>query len=424
VSRPTDRAGVSGLRRRFGSAGVAATVILLGLSVRVPAVAADLAPTPANGTFELDGRGYGHGRGMSQWGARGAADSGLTWQQILAFYYPGTSLTGDGGGSIRVWISADADQEMRVDPGQGLRLSNAGSTVDLPPDRIYRVVRSGAVQQLQYWDGARYQGYDHPSATGSTLELAPVAGLLRLVMPDGSRLQLRGVLRAVSDGDGLRSVAVMPMEDYLRGVVPAEMPSGWHLEALTAQAVAARSYAARLRADAGGRGWDTCDTVACQVFRGTATYFPDGTVGRGETPRTDEAVGRSAGQVLTHGAAGRRSIAFTEFSASNGGWTAAGGQPYLPAKPDPYDGYHPSAEQSWSASVPAARIESAYPSVGSLQGLEVTRRDGNGDWGGRVLEVRLTGSRGSALVTGAALRSALGLRSTWWIVTQPSTDSR
>ena len=72
---------------------------------------------PANGNLQLTGHGYGHGHGMSQYGAQGAALQGLTYQQILAFYYPGTTLA-TGTGAMRVLISADTDNDVRVRPGQ------------------------------------------------------------------------------------------------------------------------------------------------------------------------------------------------------------------------------------------------------------------------------------------------------------------
>jgi SpoIID/LytB domain protein len=184
------------------------------------------------------------------------------------------------------------------------------------------------------------------------------------------------------------------------------------------------------------RAWDLCDTTPCQVFRGTGLYAPDGTLLEPyEHPRSDTAIAATAGTVLTWTSAGTTSITFTEFSAANGGMTAAVSVPYQVAKPDPYDGCIPSSAHAWTRDVAVSRIESAYPSVGSYRSNEVLARVGLGEWGGRVTSVRISGRRGTVTVTGEALRFALGLRSTWfrsgvtahpvtWTGTEPPTLGR
>jgi peptidoglycan hydrolase-like amidase len=105
--------------------------------------------------------------------------------------------------------------------------------------------------------------------------------------------------------------------------------------------------------------------------------------------------------------------AFTQFASSSGGWTSAGSVPYLPAKADPYDGWSGNPVHSWSTTIDDATIESAWSAVGNLTRIAVTDRDGNGQWGGRLVSVTLTGSSGKVVVSGDTFRSALGLRSTW-----------
>jgi stage II sporulation protein D len=101
----------------------------------------------------------------------------------------------------------------------------------------------------------------------------------------------------------------------------------------------------------------------------------------------------------------------TPSGAANGGWSAAGTKPYLVAQADPYDRVIPNGASSWTSSVPVASIEAKWPSIGSYRQLRVLSRDGNGEWGGRVLQAAVDGSAGSVTVTGATIRSALGLRS-------------
>src|SRR5690606_20858164 len=116
------------------------------------------------------------------------------------------------------------------------------------------------------------------------------------------------------------------------------------------------------------------------------------------------AVAATAGKYLAYGG----KPAFTQFSASNGGYTVAGSQPYLVAAPDPYDAY-----PTWTVTLTKAAIEAKYPTIGTLTGLAVTR-DGKGSYGGRVVTVTVQGTKGSTSVSGATFRSQWGLKSTLW----------
>ena len=113
---------------------------------------------PANGVLKLTGHGYGHGHGMSQYGARGAARQGLTHRQILAFYYPGTTVA-TAGGTIRVLITADTDNDVRVVPASGLRVREVGGSPSytLPtPARTttWRLRTVGGKTVLDYYNGS------------------------------------------------------------------------------------------------------------------------------------------------------------------------------------------------------------------------------------------------------------------------------
>ena len=109
---------------------------------------------PASGTLALTGHGYGHGHGMSQYGAQGAALKGLTYSQILAFYYPGTTL-GTAGGNIRVLISADTDNDVRVLPATGLEVREVGTGTSYTLARDGRHRDLAAAQHGERRDGAR-----------------------------------------------------------------------------------------------------------------------------------------------------------------------------------------------------------------------------------------------------------------------------
>jgi SpoIID/LytB domain protein len=228
-------------------------------------------------------------------------------------------------------------------------------------------------------------------------------GPLTLWTPAGAR-SYRGVLRAVapSAGSAVRdTVNVVSLDGYVRGVVASEMPVSWSMEAVKAQAVAARTYATWSRNENLDRYWHICDTTSCQVYGGASA----------EHPASNRAVDATRGEIRTY----QGDPAFTQFSSSNGGWASAGSVPYLPAKRDPYDGWSGNPNHSWAVKVTDARIEKAFPSVGNLRRIVVTRRDGHGQWGGLVVTLVLDGRRANATLSGDAFRSAFGLRSTWFI---------
>ena len=171
---------------------------------------------------------------------------------------------------------------------------------------------------------------------------------------------------------------------------------------MRAQAVAARTYAAYERRDHRGDRYDTCDTDSCQVYSGYD----------GEHPKSNAAVRATARKVLTYGGG----LAFTQFSSSNGGYTVAGSVhgepvPYLPARPDPFDHGHP--EDPWSVTVPAVDITRNWADTGDLVSIEVLATDA----GGRVTQLRVTGTGAVHDVSGETFRSWLGLRSTLFRIT-------
>jgi SpoIID/LytB domain protein len=204
----------------------------------------------------------------------------------------------------------------------------------------------------------------------------------------------------------------VPVEDYLRGVVPRESPASWAdagggrgAQALQAQAVAARSYSLSSQ-------WTsyatTCDTTSCQVYGGTYQRSQStGAVTSLEDRRSDAAISATAGLVRrTAGGA----VARTEFSSSTGGWTAGG---VYPAVEDKGDAVAANPNRSWSVLMSRATISSRL-GVGEVRSLAVTRRNGLGPDGGRVLEVTARTATGDVVLTGGAVRSRLGLKSDWF----------
>ena len=170
--------------------------------------------------------------------------------------------------------------------------------------------------------------YTKPNAVKRHALLSIEKGRHVVVGTSGSRgTWYRGTIRLVRENNTLFDVRNhVPLEEYLRGVVPRESPAYWEMDALKAQAVAARSYV--LAEIAGNSAGLTCDTTACQVYGGRAAVDRDGNVVEArEHQRTDQAVSDTRGEVRTYNGA----VAFTQFSATNGGWSTDGGRPYLVA---------------------------------------------------------------------------------------------
>lgn len=370
---------------------LAALATVLPLAVVPVATSSPAAAAPTS--WSLEGYGNGHGRGMSQWGAEGAASKGLTYRQILAFYYPGTSV-GTAKGAVRVLLTAATRPGLVIDHRKGLtvRSTRTGTSYPLERKDAWRWRLSGSADNSTTVVSVR--GKD----TGWTVvrripgEAEFMATSMRLYLGSGAKVY-RGRLRSAAV-DGKRVVVnVLSMDNYLKGVVPLEVYPTWHRAALRAQAVAARTYAAFER-DAGGRGhFDVYDTTQSQVYGGVGA----------EVASTTAAVAATAGEVRTYGG----KPAFTQFSSSNGGWTVAGTQAYLKAKQDTYDPLRP-----WTDTVTAAEVQRAWPAVGTVTGLAVTERDGNGRYGGRALSVRITGTKKTLTVDGSDFRSRMGLFST------------
>jgi len=353
-------------------------------------------PTPA--TITITGDGYGHGKGMSQYGAYGAARQGLTFKQIVTFYYPSTAL-GETGCQVKVLISADDDRDLVVDAARGLTVRALASgrswKPDVPRASRWRILPSGSRTQISY----RTSGWHSWRTVRGDVQLSAGSRPLTLRTPDGP-VAYRGALRSTFRNDTRVTVNVVPMESYVRGVVPSEMYAPWPQQALRAQAVASRTYAAYEREHTSNTAYDLCDTAACQAYGGYTA----------EAASSDDAVAATARRIVTYQGA----TAFAQFSASNGGWTVAGQFPYLPAQQDPYEGTSKDYYR-WSVTLTDADIEKAF-NLEDLTSIGIETRDGNdrdAGRGGRVDTVRLVSSGGfDGTVSGEKFRSKFGMRST------------
>jgi stage II sporulation protein D len=363
--------------RRLALVAVAAAA-LLG-----PGGASPQSPPPDTvtvTTFVISGRGWGHGVGMSQWGAYGYAKHGFTYDRILAHYYPGTKLATAPVTRIKVLL---------VDRGRRIIVSSSD------PFRVQDA--TGAVHDLAAGNypltatlSLRLDPAEPPQVLPGPLTFLPGKSPLWLAHP------YRGALIVSADGKTISVVNSLALESYVRGVVSSEMPHDWPLEAVKAQAVAARSYALAHRR---GGAFDVFSDTRDQVYGGILA----------ETPVGQQAVAETARQVLTYDG----KVANTYFFSSSGGRTAAVTDvfqsakptPYLVAVPDPYDTASPY--HTWGpVPVPAATAgrKLKVPGLDGLQPVPPT---------GRAVSVVATGRDGDVTVPAGQVRNALGLRSTW-----------
>jgi SpoIID/LytB domain protein len=392
----------------------------------------------------LDGRGNGHGYGLSQWGAYGyAVDFGWSSAQILDHYYGGTVAgTVALDTTITVRMQHLDDQQTAVVNPNGLLV------VDGVVGGPWKSVLAREVSPSVYAVWARSDAQvcpaasDDPTALGWTLVAgalgAPVNirtqadvattsndDLVAVCEPSGNVRSYRGVIRATNGTAGEnRTVNELPIEHYLRAVIAKEMSPSWAnagggrgAQALQAQAVAARSYALASNRYSYAK---TCD-LDCQFYRGAAYRTSvGGPYIQVEYPSTDAAVAATAGVVRRVGDTSGI-IALTMFAASNGGWTstvvgtplASANMPF-PAVVDEGDATALNPRHRWTATLTAAAIAAKYPSIGTFSSVTILARNGFGEWGGRVTLMRVNGTTGSVTVTGDAFRSAFGLTSTWF----------
>ncbi|RNL78594.1 SpoIID/LytB domain-containing protein [Nocardioides marmorisolisilvae] len=369
------------------------------------------------GTTTFTGHGFGHGRGMSQYGARGRAIKAWKASSILNFYYPGTTLS-NASGDIRIWLKGDIDSDTIVLPKAGLSITDSatGKTYKLPTTigaTSWRLTGSGASSgfKLSYSKNGWHSYLPGGHSLSGYGEFRTSAYTITVKMPGGNK-SYRGAIQR-RNGHTINRTS---FDSYVKGVVAAEMPPTWPMEALKSQAIAARTFGAYSKATSSGPSdtWNVDDTTNYQVYGGLAA----------ETSRTNQAVVGTAGKILTYaGAPDNGGPAYTQFSSSNGGWTVAGDtKPYLVAAQDTYEQYGSNPYANWTYAPSQSTLQTKLEAlasdkgtdIGTLKYLQVVDRDGHGEWGGRVLDIRLIGTKASIVVGGSDLRFAIGLRSTWF----------
>lgn len=218
----------------------------------------------------------------------------------------------------------------------------------------------------------------------------------------------RGALELRHKGGGLTAVNIVPVDDYLRSVVPEEMPVDWPAEAIKAQSVAARSFALASRGRHAGEGYDLCTTTHCQLYTGTAA----------EKSASNAAIKATRGEVLTYGGKPIEAL----FHTDSGGMTENSEDvwgshvSYLRAAKDT-----PTKTMPWTKTISRVDLERKLAAKGhdigkvrslALSPLAIGRAAKDRTASGRVKTMTVKGTKGTATLSGTTWRSLLGLKST------------
>jgi len=430
-----------------GSAGLLCFLVLGSLLTLAVLLGGPVSSAQAADEFVFVGRGEGHGVGMSQWGAWEMAREGYSFGQILAFYYPGTTLQPvsevaglDPETVLKVRLSANPPVDNSTSFSQvSLAPAVTEATLLLHANGVSdetAVIPTGAVITLTENEGkvcvdlsgaaATRVGSGELTGAYDYVELRPTGPndsttqgrvSLGLTPCGGTTVYSReywGVIR-VQAGEDPGELAVynfVPLEKYVRGI--AEVEYDWAVptssyyapEAVKAQAVAARTYAL-------AKQGTLSDSWADQCYRGYTL--------EAKYPGIAQAAQDTAGLILTY--QGKPITAF--FSGHSGGYTNASAwgityPPYIVAQPDPWSLAAPPDRPglTWTRTISAQDLSNKVNgklkdvsgrvvNVGLISAVTVASRD-TADQTSHARTLRLVGENGTAEVLASSFRSAVG----------------
>ncbi|MEP6758873.1 MAG: SpoIID/LytB domain-containing protein [Actinomycetota bacterium] len=381
----------------------------------------------ASGGFSFYGSGDGHGLGMSQWGAYGLAQMGWDHQRILTHFYQGTAVDTPTGlpRSIRVGLTSGRSiVHLRAQVGPvRLWLGSAGGALigKIPVGDTWSVVAKQHAWAVRTHDGHLVGGHLWGGAAKNLIATYADTGA-RVFIPEADAIWYQGFsygrgsiemnLTSCGDGDGCveRLIARVHFEDYLRGL--GEVPAAWPMEAMRAQAVAARTYAAYDMKHYGRRADCNCDITDGASDQ---TYIGWNREGGTEGDRWVKAVTSTAGQVVTY----RGTLIQAFYAASDGGHSDSvqdvwhGGDPayaipWLTGVCDPGESTGANPWTDWTKTYAAddvtSRLAPYTGSIGKIRRFDAIHR---GD-GGRIINAVAVGGSGDATVTGSEMKAALG----------------
>lgn len=334
-------------------------------------------------SFYMTGRGWGHSVGMTQWGAKGMAEKGFKYEDILKYYYTGVDFE----------VKDTSSQDIRV----LLKLSTPQGEFSSSEDyKIVDKTTSETLLQSQALSGTTisFENEEFIIKNGNkeirTKNEVIVEGASTIAF---NGLRYYGVLE-VSKGSAstVSIINRVNLEVYLRGVVPHEISPSWPQESIKAQILAARTYS--LKRIQPSNKFDVYDNVTSQVYKGAV----------GEHTLVNQLIDGTKGQVITY--SGKLIDAL--YSASAGGHTVDAADvwgnhvPYLIGKPDPYDNSK-YMQNWWKYSVTVNDLSRYFPEVGTLKKIVVLEMKKE-----RPSKIKVVGDKGEKTLTGTEFRSRVG----------------
>ncbi len=390
------------------------SLLVLGLMLlaAIPAQAAD------DDTVSFDGAGWGHGVGMSQYGAQAMATEGEDARDILSYYYHGSTLGVIGSGGVPmlgdIYVNVESDQTVRtvsISDGPGTSVKGAmvsrGAGDELEEKELLvgdsftitdMAPQSNGECTVEFSDGTLWTEGScdvtlplHPDTSlppylitldsCRTTNCTFAWGTALLFVDNGS--SLRSIPDTVCPGacplnPGFDAVIQIPIDTYTRGI--AEVPFSWDTSALEAQAITARSYAAAsaIRSD------PTANPCFCDLVNSSSDQVYAGWLGSRDLWETwDAAAVATAGQVVTHPLAPDSTIVRAFYSSSSGGATEAsadkwgGSFPYLISVPDRWSLAPANPNSSWTVTIPRSELAS-WLGLADVETVEVITRNDSG----------------------------------------------
>jgi stage II sporulation protein D len=357
-------------------------VLVAGVALCAPAGALASSQT----SFTINGGGFGHGIGMSQYGALGFSLHHYSYSQILHHYYENTTI-----GVLK------------------------------PAPEITVLLQNGG---LSFSGATKANGWDKLNASRSYGALDVADGKIELIsggkdygtfrtpltITDGGKIDViglgeyRGSLVLRPDGSGgIQTVNRLSLENYVRGVIAAEMPSSWPAAALEAQAIAARTYA--VASEPVSSDYDVYPDTRSQMYGGVSA----------ETTATNKAAAATAGKIVEHDGL----PAVTYFFSSSGGYTESiqnvwlGTSPvaWLKGVPDPYDNSGGNPYHRWKVKLSLVSASGDLSGLysGTLKGIKVLKTGVSP----RIISAEVVGTKSSTDVSGPQLQQLFGTMSTY-----------
>ena len=309
--------------------------------------------------------------------------------------------------------SVTAAQPAKQAPDLRVGLASGRASLTITPAGGKATVQTGSSKTItlaantaaaiRWQDGAFLVGREKLRSEVLVIRPAAKAGELSL---DGRRY--RGALELRHKSGGLTAVNIVPVDGYLRSVVPEEMPVDWPAEAIKAQSVAARSFALASRGRHASEGYDLCTTTHCQLYTGTTA----------EKSASNAAIKATRGEVLTYGGKPIEAL----FHTDSGGMTENSEDvwgshvPYLRAAKDT-----PAKTMPWTKTISRADLERKLAAKGhdigkvrsiALSPLAIGRSAKDRTASCRVKTMTVKGTKGTVTLSGTTWRSLLGLKST------------